>query len=261
MSDAARGARRVTAPSGFDHDLLLRVLSEFAGTLAGRFEVSEVLFRLTEHVVEILGVAGAGVSVTDEEGRLRRVTAINELTAALESVEEDHQEGPCIDAFRDGTVVVVPRLDRESEKWPEWSAAARQHGIHAVVGVPLRVNDDSLGAMNIYSLDEREWREDEVRAAQVLADMAASYVANASDLEQSRRTAEQLQDALDSRIIIEQAKGALAAEGRISVDEAFDILRDHARTHGATLRAVASAVVDLGLRPAGGPGTRRPRGR
>jgi AmiR/NasT family two-component response regulator len=93
-----------------------------------------------------------------------------------------------------------------------------------------------------------------VRAARVLGDMAASYVANASDLEQSRRTTEQLREALESRIIIEQAKGMLASEYRISVDQAFVVLRDHSRRHGASLRGVAEAVVTLGLRPPRKPG-------
>lgn len=232
-----------------DTDLLTRVLSEFAHTLASRFEVSEVLYRLAEHVLEILDVAGCGVSVVDEDGQLRPVTAINELTRQLEATEEANQEGPCVDAFHDGSVVVVPRLADQADKWPEWSKQAADLGIHAVLGIPLCVNDQALGAMNLYSYDEREWSDAEIRVAQVLCDMAASYVVNASELDEARRVAEQLREALESRIIIEQAKGALAAEQRISVEEAFVVLRSHARSHGASLRSVAQAVVQLGLRP------------
>jgi GAF domain-containing protein len=236
---------------GFDEELLTTVLSEFAHTLTSRFDVSEVLYRLAEHVIEILRVEGAGVSVVDEDGKLRPVTAPNELTRKLEACEEEHQQGPCVDAFRDCTVVVVPNLlDGCDEKWPDWCREADSLGVRAVLGVPLRVQDQSLGAMNIYNSEPRDWRDSEVRVAQVLCDMAASYVSNASDLDQARRTTEQLQEALESRIIVEQAKGALAAEQRISVDEAFHILRDHSRRHGASLRSVAEAVVNLGLRPA-----------
>src|SRR5919198_580783 len=141
-----------------DEQLPLRGLSDFAHTLARRFEVSEVLYRLTENVMSILKVAGAGVSLVDDQGRLRPVTA-------------------------------------------------------------------AIGAMNIYSTEPRRWRETDVQVAQVLGGMAAGYVANASDLEQSRRTTEQLREALESRIIIEQAKGMLASEYRISVDQAFAVLR------------------------------------
>lgn len=232
-----------------DTDLLTRVLSDFAHTLASRFEVSEVLYRLAEHVTEILDVAGCGVSVVDREGKLRPVTAINELTRQLEATEEEHQQGPCVDAFHDGNVVVVPRLVEQADKWPDWSKQAGELGVHAVLGVPLCVNDQTLGAMNLYTHDEREWPEAEIRIAQVLCDMAASYVVNASELDEARRVAEQLGEALDSRIIIEQAKGVLAAEQHISVEEAFVVLRTHSRTHGASLRSVAQAVVQLGLRP------------
>lgn len=233
----------------FDEELLTSVLSEFAHTLANRFEVSEVLYRLAEHVIQILGVDGAGVSVVDEHGNLRPVTVPNELTRKLESVEEAHQQGPCIDAFHHGEVVVVEQLDDRAHQWPDWCKAASELGVHAVLGVPLRVHEQSLGAMNIYNLGAREWRDGEIRVARVLCDMAASYVANASALDQAQRTAEQLQEALESRIVIEQAKGILAAERRITVEEAFVALRRHSRGHGVSLRAVAQAVVTLGLRP------------
>lgn len=233
----------------FDEELLTSVLSEFAHTLASRFEVSEVLYRLVEHVIQILGVDGAGVSVVDENGKLRPVTVPNELTHKLESVEEAHQQGPCIDAFHHADVVSVEQLDEVSHQWPDWCKAAAELGVHAVLGIPLRAHEQSLGAMNIYSHETREWSAGEIRVARVLCDMAASYVANASALDQAERTAEQLQEALESRIIIEQAKGVLAAEQRITVEEAFLVLRRHSRTHGVSLRAVAHAVVTLGLRP------------
>ena len=239
----------MTGDDRFDEELLTSVLSEFAHTLASRFEVSDVLYRLVDHVIEILGVDGVGVSVVDDDGNLRPVTVPNELTRKLESVEEAHQQGPCIDAFHQGEVVVVEQLEDQAHTWPNWCEAASELGVHAVLGIPLRVHEESLGAMNIYSLEPRQWRDGEIRVARVLCDMAASYLANASALDQAQRTAEQLQEALESRIVIEQAKGVLAAEQRITVDEAFVVLRTHSRHHGVSLRAVANAVVTLGLRP------------
>jgi GAF domain-containing protein len=233
----------------FDQRRMLAALSEFTHTLANQFEVSQVLYELAEHVVKILGVAGAGVSVVDEAGLLRPVTGVNQLTTELELVEEGLQEGPCVDAFAEGRTVVVVDLGTEGGAWPRWSAAAREQGVRAVLGIPLRVRDTSLGAMNIYSAEKRQWRDAEIDVARVLCDMAASYVANASDLEHARRTTEQLQEALESRVIIEQAKGVLASELQCSIDDAFTVLRDHARRHGVTLRSVAEGVVKLGLRP------------
>ncbi len=241
----------MAAGGTFDDEVLIDVLSEFAQTLTGRFEVSEVLYRLAEHVITILDVRGAGVSVVDENGQLRPVTGINELTLTLESVEEQFQEGPCVDAFKQGDIIVVEEIERDIDRWPKWASEAMRRNVHAVLGIPLRVRDESIGAMNVYNSEPRKWREPDVRVARVLTDMAASYVANASELEQSRRTTEQLREALGSRIIIEQAKGVISVDQQCSVDDAFALLRDHSRRHNVSLRAVAEAVVQLGLRPSG----------
>lgn len=231
-----------------DQDLLLRVLSDFAASLARRYDISEVLFRLADRVVEILDLVGAGVSVKDEQGLLRPVTPANELTAQLEGTEEERQEGPCVDAFHAGELVVA-RVADAIDRWPAWSEHALQKGVIHVAGVPLKADTEVLGAMNIYSGRDEPFSDAELQVAQLLGDMAAGYIIGASALEQSRRTAEQLQQALDSRIIIEQAKGVLAGERDISVDEAFRLLRRHARTKGVPLHTVSEAVVRLGLRP------------
>jgi GAF domain-containing protein len=231
-----------------DSQALTRVLAEFARTLASRYEVSDVLHSLAEHIVEILDAAGTGVSLVDAEGRLRTVTGVNELSSRLEASEEELQEGPCVDAFREGRVLRVPDLS-QSGSWPRWQGAAREQGIRAVLAVPLHVCEQPVGAVNVYSAEPREWPDEEVSAARVLADMAASYVVNASELAESRRTTEQLREALESRIVIEQAKGILANELGCTVDQAFVVLRNHARRNSAGLRSVAHAVVHLGLRP------------
>lgn len=231
-----------------DQLLLLKTLSEFAQTLPRRYEVGDALLQLGERVIEILDLAGAGVSVRDDGGLLRPVTPVNALTVDLESAEEARQEGPCIDAFHSGELV-VEQVSDALERWPAWSRRARELGVVHVAGVPMRAESDVIGAINIYSTREAAFTAEELRTAQVLADMATAYVVAASELELSRRTNEQLQAALESRIVIEQAKGVIAGERGISVEEAFELLRAHARGRGATLRSVAEAVVRLGLRP------------
>jgi AmiR/NasT family two-component response regulator len=117
----------------------------------------------------------------------------------------------------------------------------------AVAGIPMGLDDRRLGALNIYASTTRVWTVDELDAAQVFADMATSYLLNSTERERAEQVQTQLREALESRIVIEQAKGMLAATYGVSVDAAFERLRRHARSHGAPLREVANAVVHLGL--------------
>lgn len=230
-----------------DQALFPRMLSEFARTLVVRYEISDVLYDLADRTTKLLGVAGAGVSL-GEGGRLRFVTGVNEATVRVEQTQERTQQGVCVEAYQTGEVVRVDVADLAG-RWEEVEAELRAVGFAAVVGIPMRLDDEVLGAVNVYSAERRTWSDEEVATARVLADMATSYLVNASELERSRRTAEQLNEALQSRIVIEQAKGILSAERKISMDQAFEALRKHARDHNAHLRTVAEAVVNLGLRP------------
>ena len=231
-----------------DQALFMRMLSEFAGTLVVHYDIGDVLYGLAERTAALLRVAGAGVSLGDGD-RLRFVTGASEATVRVEQIQERTQQGVCVEAFTTGEPVLIPDIAEVRDRWPEFEAAARGAGFAAVAGIPMRLGDRMLGAVNIYSAGPRQWSDDDVGTAKVLADMATSYLVNASELEKSRRTAEQLHQALQSRIVIEQAKGILAAERKISMDAAFEVLREHARNHHANLRAVADAVVNLGLRP------------
>lgn len=231
-----------------DYKLLATVLSEFAHTLVKQFAITDVLDDLAERVNQVLGIAGAGVSL-QEGDRLRFVTAVDERTTTLERIQERDQAGPCIDAWRSQQVLALPDLRQLGGRWPAYVEAALDARILSVAGIPMRVNGRAIGALDLYAEQPTEWAGEDLAAAGVLADVATSYVINASELDRQRQTSEQLQEALASRIVIEQAKGMLAAERGVSVDEAFEMLRRHARSHNTTLRAVATAVVGLGLRP------------
>jgi len=226
---------------------LTAALEGFAHTLVAGSDVSDMLHDLTARLPDLLGIAGAGVSLR-QDGGLRFVTADHELFAQLERLQESEGEGPCVEAFRTGEPVLVPRLTSEAARWPRYVEQATASGVLAVAAIPMR-NSDQVGVLDLYDDKVHEWSGEEVATAAVFADVAAAYLLHASKLEQERRTVEQLQHALSSRIIIEQAKGILAAEYQISVDQAFQRLRRHANDHNATLHSVAGAVVELGLRP------------
>lgn len=227
---------------------LLPVIAEFTRRLVQDYPVTDALHDLVDDACEMLEVFGAGVSLARDD-RLVFATAANQAIAALERVQEQTQDGPCVEAYRSGTSVVVTDLAAHPGRWPALAAAAAEAGLVAVAGIPMHLNGSHLGALNLYHDERRDWTDDDLEIAELLAHMGTAYVANAARLDQALHTAEQLQDALDSRIVIEQAKGILAGERSISVDEAFAILRSHARSNNVSLRAVADAVVHLRLRP------------
>lgn len=228
--------------------LLLRVLSEFARNLVGRYEIGDVLNDLAERMAAVLEVAGAGVTLAKGD-RLCFVTAVNQAVIEIEQLQEQHQEGPCTEAFSTGKVVTIEDLRTVTGRWETYRDRALECGFGAVAAIPMTIDSEVLGAVNLYAHSPRLWSDEDITAAGVLADIATSYIINASELEQARRTSEQLQEAFESRVVIEQAKGILAADGRIDMDQAFELLRSHARSHNASLRSVAEAVVNLGLRP------------
>ena len=231
-----------------DQELLLDVLTRFSRTLTGRYDVSDVLYELSDGVAQVLAAVGAGVSLADDDGHLRFATATNETVTAVEQIQQDSQHGPCHVAYSTNEPVLVPDLHQPNE-WPQLSDAALRAGLASVAGIPMTFDGRGVGSLNIYDDHIREWSDEDLTAALVLADIATGYLVHASELDQARRTNEQLQAALESRVVIEQAKGLLAGERGITLDQAFAILRSQARNRNAPIHAIAQAVVDLGLRP------------
>jgi GAF domain-containing protein len=231
-----------------DQELLVDVLTRFSRTLAGRYDVSDVLYELSDGVAQVFNAAGAGVSLADDRGQLRFATATNEAVTGIEQFQQDSQQGPCHVAYSTNQAVLVPDL-RQVNDWPQLSDAALRSGLASAAGIPMTFDGRAVGSLNIYDDHVREWSDQDVAAALVLADIATGYVVHASELNQARRVNEQLQAALDSRVIIEQAKGLLAGERGITLDQAFAVLRGHARNRNAPIHIIAQAVVELGLRP------------
>ncbi len=228
---------------------VLTTLSEFVRLLLTPYDVDAVLDDLTVRLQEVLELTGCGVSLAGN-GKLQMATAIPERIIRLEREQERMQLGPCVSAFRSGEVVTVPDLQDPSivAAWPDYCAVAAQIGIASVAGVPMKLGEQTVGAIDLHSAAPREWPSEQLTIAQIFADAATAYLINASTYDRQQRLNEQLQQALDSRVVIEQAKGIIAEARGIDVDAAFQIIRRHARSHGSSLRAVADAIVSLGLR-------------
>lgn len=231
-----------------DQSLLVSELTRFARLLVTDYPVSDALHDIVESAAEILGIHGAGMSLV-RDGRLQFATASPQDIASLEQIQAEQQTGPCLDAYAKATPVLVDDLRTHRQRWPELVDVASSAGIAAVGAVPLLIDDAPLGTLDLYDTRPRTWTEEETEVASLLGVLAAGHFANTARLDRANRVVDQLQEALDSRVIIEQAKGILAGERGISVDDAFGVLRAHARHRGASLREIAHAVVHLGLRP------------
>jgi len=232
----------------YDQSLLLQTLSRFAVVLPARYDVQEALSELTESVTAVLGLCGSWVTMADD-GRLNFLTAVSQASAEL---ERDHAQlhpfsCPCREAYSTGEVVRVTDVREQSTRWPEFSAFATRLSLAGVAAIPMRLADEIIGALNLYSPEPRDWSDEDIAVAGVLANVATSYVVNASKPRQQEQLTEQLQEALKSRIVIEQAKGITAQQRAISVSQAYQLMRGHARRNNASLRVVAEAIVAVGL--------------
>ena len=239
---ASRGA-----PQIYDQPLFLQTLSRFAVVLPARYDLEDALTELTESVTAVLGLSGSGVTIA-EEGQLRFVTAVSPAARELERIQESQQAGPCRDAYDKGEVVRVTDVRLEATRWPEFTATATRLGVAGAAGIPMRLDDQIIGTLNLYAPAPRKWSDEAIAVAVVLADVATSYVVNASKLRQQQQLSEQLQQALESRVVIEQAKGITAQQHSLTIDQAYQRMRRHARRNNASLRVVAEAIVAVGLR-------------
>lgn len=215
--------------------------------MGGSYDISDVCYGLGKTVMEVLGASGAGVSVVDMQGDLKFVTGTSQRIIEIEQAQEGAQQGPCVQAFQTQKAMAIPDI-AERPDWPVYTDTADRLGLRAVVGFPLSSGEERLGALNLYNSEPREWTDDDLDVLGVFADMATAYLARTSELAEARQLADQLQSALDSRVIVEQAKGIVANQHDVSVDEAFEMLRSHSRSNRIKLSLLADAVVNMGLR-------------
>src|SRR3954447_23091539 len=243
---------------------LAEVFVELADTLVEEFDVIEFLQTLTERSVELVDTDAAGLMLNDQRGNLQVVAYTDEAARLLELFELQKAEGPCLDCFATGQVIANVDLADSRSRWPVFTEAALTVGYTYSHALPLRLRRQVLGALNLFTVERRALTEDHLAVAQGMADIATIGLLNERALRDHMVLAEQLQTALHSRIVIEQAKGVLSARAGTSVAEAFGIMRTHARRTGGALTVVAEAVVaqELGVEElrGGRPGTRRGSG-
>ena len=229
---------------------LSRVFVELADTLVAQFDVIDFLHTLADRSVELLGADAAGLMLADQRGNLRVVASSAESARLLEVFELQNFEGPCLDCFHSGEQVVNLDEAEMHARWPAFWAETKQLGFRSAHALPMRLRDEVIGAINLFSRTEPSLSDDDLAVGQAMADVATIGLLQERSVRQKEVLAEQLQTALNSRITIEQAKGVLAERAQIPMDEAFRVMRSYARRRdGRTLTAVANAVINGSLRP------------
>src|ERR1700734_1383513 len=243
-----------------DGELLSATFVELTDTLVVGFDVIDFLHVLTDRSVQRLDVSAAGLLLADPRGELRVVAASSEAARLLELFQLQNDQGPCLDCFRSGRPVAATDLSAAAARWPRFAPAARQAGFAAVQALPMRLREQVIGALNLFRAEPGALTPADIRIGQALADVATISLLHERSMRHSDTLNEQLQTALNSRVIIEQAKGKLAERLGVEMDQAFSLLRDYARTSNRRLSDLARAFID-GTETLAGPATGRSRQR
>ncbi len=236
------------------------VFIELSDTLVDDFDIIDFLDRLAARCSELLGVSACGILLADHHGVLNLVAASSEQARMVELTQLQNLEGPCLDAFHNGRPVQHADLRHPDPRWPRFSAAAVAVGYLSVQALPMRLGDNVLGAVNLLSEVTGPLSDDTVALGQALADAATIGIVHQRAQARQEIITEQLQAALNSRILIEQAKGFLTHSLGLGVDEAFAVLRAYARANNRRLTDVANDIVQGHLtlpRAAAPPGRER----
>jgi transcriptional regulator with GAF, ATPase, and Fis domain len=229
-------------PTDREHRLAT-VFVSLADTLVSGFDVVGLFDDLAGACVDLLDVTASGLMLVDPAGRLRVMASSSERSRLLELLEIQNDEGPCLDCYRGGQPVLVADLATEDGRWPIFSVEAARVGFGAVYALPMRLRDETIGALNLFHREPAALTDARLQLAQALADVATIGILQQREIQRGADLADQLQTALNSRLIIEQAKGVLAEREQADMAAAFDLLRRYARRTGRKLSEVATAVV------------------
>jgi len=216
--------------------------------LVDGYDIVDLLTDWTENCARLLDVAAAGLLIADGRGVLHLIAASSEGTHYLEVFQLQRDQGPCLDCYHTGAAVSVPDLAAESHRWPEFARVAESVGFASVHAVPMRLRDTVLGTFGLFGNAPGSLNESDSALAQALVHVASVALVNERSASDRQLVNAQLQHALTSRIVLEQAKGVLAASGNLEMEDSFTVLRRYARDHGHRLTDIAQRVVDRDIR-------------
>jgi GAF domain-containing protein len=223
-----------------------------ADTMVADYDTIDLLDRLVGFCVDLLPADAAGIVLGDARRELRVVAASSEAAELMELLQLQSDEGPCLDCFQAAAPVSAADLTSAGDRWPNFVAAVEERGqFRAVHALPLRLRGQAIGALNLFDREPGSLPGPDLALAQALADVATIGILQERAIRRAEVVSEQLQTALNSRVAIEQAKGAISQNLGVTVEEAFDRLRVYARSRNLKLTDIARQVVHRELDPAG----------
>jgi GAF domain-containing protein len=227
--------------------LLGELFVTLADTLVTGFDLDDLLDTLVTDTTALLPVDDAALFLADANGTLRVAAATTPTTRAVETLVLEADAGPCIDAYRLGETVGVPDVDATLAEWELFARILRAGGFHAAHAIPMRLRESTIGVLTLFSVAPFTPSEVDAKVAQAIAHAATIAIIQFRAAHEQVVLADQLQRALDSRVVIEQAKGVVSQTRGVSMNEAFGMIRSHARKRGATLADVSKGVVERTL--------------
>jgi transcriptional regulator with GAF, ATPase, and Fis domain len=223
--------------------LIANTFVDLTDALVDDFDLIEFLHILIERTVTLVDADAGGIMLADQRGGLEVLAASSHAAQVVELFELQAEEGPCLEAFRSGEPVTKVDVADMHASWPTFTPRLVQAGFASAQAIPMRLRDNVIGALNVFRVAPGALAESEMKLARALADVATVGILQQRVISARDLLAEQLQGALNSRVLIEQAKGVLAERSGLSVDAAFVLIRSHARTTGAPLTAVATDII------------------
>ncbi len=227
--------------------MLARTFVEMADTLVADYDVVEILTLLADRCVEALEVDAAGLMLVAPDGDLRVMASSSEAMRLLELFELQSEEGPCLECYRTGAAVVNQDLATVDGRWPRFAAEAIEAGFLSVHALPMRLRGTTIGALNLFNTQPGALEEADVEIAQALADVATIAILQHRAASESQVVNDQLNSALNTRVVIEQAKGMVAERESLDMEASFARLRLHARNNNLRLAEVAETVISGAL--------------
>ncbi|MDR6906492.1 GAF domain-containing protein [Agromyces sp. 3263] len=227
---------------------LLQTFAILADTLVDGYDVVDLLQLLVDSCAELLDTTAAAILLADGHGELDVMASTSEASHLVEVIQLSAEAGPCVECYRSGEVVEVPDIAASPVEWSRFRDRALELGFESVHALPMRLRDNTIGTLNLLRDRPGTLDEEDRIAARAFADVATIGILHERSMRETAVLAEQLQGALSSRVVIEQAKGVVAYTNGVTIEQAFELIRRYARSHQLGISKVAAAIVDRSLR-------------